>query len=83
MEDMNTVFENFVVAALREELGVGHDVLQQGATLPRLYLDEEQTTRLEPDLSLWDGDRCVFVGDLKYQTADGTISPDNLYQLLA
>jgi len=81
--DMNRVFEDFVVAALREELCIGPRTLQQGATTPALYLDDEERTRLEPDLSWWEGHRCLFVGDLKYQTAGTSVQPGNLYQMLA
>jgi 5-methylcytosine-specific restriction enzyme subunit McrC len=80
--DMNDVFEDFVFAAIGDEL--------QGV-LPSSYrwrqgksiaLDEESRVRPEPDLSLWHGSRCAFVGDAKYkETEQGEIA--DIYQLLA
>ncbi len=82
--DMNKVFEDFVVVALREALGVSDRVLVQGARRRSLFLDEQAKVPLEPDLSLWDGTRCTFVGDAKYKRvrAEGVPNAD-LYQLLA
>lgn len=82
--DMNQVFEDFVVTALREALGVSDRIFPQGAGGHSLYLDEEHALRLEPDISWWDQGRCVFVGDVKYKrlaTAAGQNS--DVYQLLA
>jgi 5-methylcytosine-specific restriction enzyme subunit McrC len=80
--DMNDVFEDFVWAAIGDQLR---------RTLPANYrwrqgksiaLDEDRRVRPEPDLSLWDGARCVFVGDAKYKsTEQGEVA--DLYQLLA
>lgn len=82
--DMNKLFEDFVVAALREELGVGEDVLVQGAGGRHLFLDRGRRVRLEPDLSLWSGERCIFVGDVKYKRlATGDARNADLYQLAA
>ncbi|MDE0169461.1 MAG: restriction endonuclease, partial [bacterium] len=39
--------------------------------------------RLKPDISWWEGRRCVFVGDLKYKKTDHGIPNADLYQLLA
>jgi 5-methylcytosine-specific restriction enzyme subunit McrC len=49
-----------------------------------LYLDAVRAIRLEPDISWWDGKRCLFVGDVKYKQINvaGILHPD-LYQLLA
>lgn len=82
--NMPSVFENFVIAALREALGLGERSFPQGATGRHLKLDEERTVRLKPDLSWWDGNRCVFVGDCKYKwvRTQGLQNAD-LYQLLA
>ncbi len=81
---MNAVFEDFVVGALREALGLSPDVLVQGGGGRSLRLDEAGTVALEPDLSWWDGAVCTFVGDVKYKRvqASGINHPD-LYQLLA
>ncbi|MDE0168423.1 MAG: restriction endonuclease, partial [bacterium] len=39
--------------------------------------------RLKPDISWWEGSRCVFVGDIKYKKTDYGIPNADLYQLLA
>ena len=82
--DMNEVFENFVVVALREALGQSERAFPQNARGRRLFLDQAEEVRLEPDLSWWDGPRCTFVGDAKYkQVAVSGIKHPDLYQLLA
>lgn len=65
--DMNKVFENFVVEALRDSLGTASGVVVQEARGRALHLDTGQRLNLLPDLTLWQGDRCVFVGDVKYK----------------
>ncbi len=82
--DMNRVFEDFVVVALREALGVSDHVFPQGARGREVFLDSARRVSLEPDLSWWDGGRCAFVGDVKYKalSRSGVIHPD-LYQLLS
>jgi 5-methylcytosine-specific restriction enzyme subunit McrC len=82
--DMNVVFEDFVCAALRRALSLSSAVFPQGAAGKELLLDRAGAVRLRPDLSWWEGDRCVFVGDVKYKRtrAPGVEHPD-LYQLLA
>jgi 5-methylcytosine-specific restriction enzyme subunit McrC len=82
--DMNRVFEDFVVAALREALGVSAREFPQGASCPPLYLARDQRVRLRPDVSWWELERLVFVGDVKYKrlTLSGYQNAD-LYQLLA
>ena len=81
--DMAAIFENFVVVALRESLGLTHRQFPQGAERRRLRLAHEGIT-LKPDLSWWIDDTCVFVGDCKYKRAkvEGVPNAD-LYQLLA
>jgi 5-methylcytosine-specific restriction enzyme subunit McrC len=85
--DMNEVFENFVVVALRETLGLSEWSFPQGGR-PGFELDRARRISLEPDISWWDGATCNFVGDLKYKrisgTPDGAVGPNaDLYQLLA
>ncbi|HEX6122533.1 MAG TPA: hypothetical protein VFY89_05205 [Ktedonobacterales bacterium] len=83
--DMNVVFERFVAVALREALKVTERSFPQNMRgRASLYLDAARRVRLKPDLSWWDGARCVFVGDIKYKRVqtDGVLHPD-LYQLLA
>lgn len=82
--DMAGVFEDFVVVALREALGATARTFPQGGTGRRLRLDDEGGIALAPDLSWWETDRCLFVGDCKYKRAkvEGVPNAD-LYQLLA
>jgi 5-methylcytosine-specific restriction enzyme subunit McrC len=82
--DMNQVFEDFVVVALRERLGATEHTFPQGAKGRRLFLDQARKVGLEPDISWWAGDSCVFLGDIKYKevSAVGVEHPD-LYQLLS
>jgi 5-methylcytosine-specific restriction enzyme subunit McrC len=80
--DMNDVFENFVVVALREALGLSESQFPQGE--PRLTLDTAGRITLRPDISWWENDTCRFVGDLKYKRigGHGVLNPD-VYQLLS
>lgn len=82
--DMNQVFEDFVVIALRDELRVDRRSFPQGNEGYALRLDVAGRVRLQPDISWWEGSRCRFVGDVKYKRvrAEGVLHPD-LYQLLA
>jgi 5-methylcytosine-specific restriction enzyme subunit McrC len=81
--DMNDVFETFALTALREELGLSERAFPRGRQVG-LYLDRGRNIALQPDLSWWEGSRCVFVGDAKYKRLNvpGVTHPD-LYQLLA
>lgn len=52
--NMNDVFEDFVVVALREALRVTERAFPQGARGRSLYLDEGRMVSLEPDISWWE-----------------------------
>ena len=80
--DMNRLFEQFVVQALREELGVSAQVLRSGSR-GGTTLDEEGQIRLEPDLSWWLHGVCTFVGDVKYKSFTARAPNPDFYQLLA
>ena len=81
--DMNEVFEDFVVVALRDALDLTPYTFPQGTGSHPLWLDTDRKLRLEPDISWWQGNRCVFVGDAKYKRiTNGARSPD-IYQALA
>jgi len=82
--NMNEVFENFVVASLRDALDSSLGTFSHEAKEHSLYLDAEKRIRLKPDISLWLDARCQFVGDVKYKQSKslGGTHPD-LYQLLA
>jgi 5-methylcytosine-specific restriction enzyme subunit McrC len=80
--DMNDVFEDFVGACIGDELRQILPTNYRWRQGKSIALDEERRVRPEPDLSLWDGKNCVFVGDAKYkETKQG--EADDLYQLLA
>ena len=82
--DMDDVFQRFLTRALREKLGLSDRAFRSDKKLPKITLDEAKSVGLEPDLSWWEGDRCVFVGDAKYKNLTGKNVPnDDLYQLLA
>ena len=82
--DMNRVFEDFVVVALREALGLTADAFPQGAKGRRLCLDTDGRVKLEPDISWWENTRCTFVGDVKYKRASGNDARNaDIYQVLA
>ena len=80
--DMNQIFEDFVFEQLRLRLAptMRPDYRWvQGEPLP---LDSNGVLNPEPDLALWRGNRCLFVGDAKYKrTREGELG--DLYQLLA
>ena len=83
--NMNTVFQEFVTQALREELRVSEHTLRSDDQIPRrVTLDDDGEIRLKPDLTWWDGPTCTFVGDAKYKNITGERVPNaDLYQLLA
>ena len=82
--DMNKVFEDFVVVALREALGLSDYSFPQEARGHEFRLDTDGDLKLKPDISWWQGNRCVFVGDAKYKrtTVHGAQNHD-IYQALA
>lgn len=82
--DMNRVFEDFVVFALRDELGLDERQFPQNGRGKRLKLDELGRIPLKPDISWWADRRCLFVGDVKYKrTRNEGVPNADLYQLLA
>ncbi len=82
--DMNEVFENFVVVALRDVLRLSARTFPQGASGRPLRLDSAERIALKPDLSWWDGGACTFVGDVKYKRVNvAGVEHHDLYQLLA
>ena len=83
--NMANVFEDFVATAVREHLNLSKVEMPRADELKgKLFLDEESKIRLKPDLSRWQGERCLAIGDVKYKrtTASGVNHPD-IYQLLA
>ena len=87
--DMNKVFQDFVTVALREKLGLSADEFRSDKRLAG-HLAEKDPTKgnriaLYPDISWWEGKRCVFVGDAKYKRIrkDARVPNADLYQILA
>ena len=83
---MIKLFQDFVTVALREELGVSVERFGESeiATLDLTASGARGNVRLRPDLAWWDSSRCVFVGDVKYKSAEGERVPNSdLYQMLA
>ena len=88
--DMNQVFQEFVTVALREELGASERTFGEKGVG---YLDDGKQIHLRPDLTWRDGNRCWFVGDVKYKKLEGRKAGekeepgkppnDDMYQLLA
>ena len=83
--DMNLVFERFVRAAIREQLDLSPEEFPIGKNCPLHHLDRGRRIRLEPDLSWWQSDLCLFVGDAKYKWLDADERAKNadLFQLHA
>ena len=79
--DMTRLFQEFVTVALRLSLNIseyekfGEHYIQS--------LDSKDLVTLRPDLTWWNGDQCVFVGDVKYKRANDGARNSDLYQLLA
>jgi len=80
--DMNVVYERFVHRAMAEEVGKRGLMLQHSAG--GVYLDEGRCHSLRPDLSIWEGTRCLFVGDCKYKPSEDAMAQrTDVYQCLA
>ena len=78
--DMNRVFEEFVLRALREALRLSEREFRAHKNLP---FDVAGNVDMEPDLSWWRDGTCVFVGDAKYKRVKAQAPNADLYQLLA
>ena len=79
--DMNVVFQEFVTEALRDAIGVSSQAFGENSIGS---LDHERHIHLRPDLTWWEGSRCVFIGDAKYKrTVNDRVPNADLYQLLA
>ena len=49
-----------------------------------MTLDHQGRVSLRPDLTWWDGPKCLFVGDAKYKNLTGARVPNaDLYQMLS
>ena len=82
--NMNDLFQEFVTQALREALNVSDKTLRDDKGIRRLTLAKSNKVQVKPDLSWWDGETCMFVGDAKYKKIVYSSVPNaDLYQLLA
>ena len=83
--NMANVFEDFVVTAMREQLKLSRSEMPRANEIhPYMYLDEGHLVRLKPDISRWEGSRCVAIGDVKYKPiADAGVIHADIYQILA
>lgn len=80
--DMNKVFEDFVTVALRESMRTHGGTLRDQVAAHSL--DAAGELRLRPDLSWWDGGKCLALLDAKYKAIDrGLMRHDDAYQMLA
>jgi 5-methylcytosine-specific restriction enzyme subunit McrC len=79
--DMNKVFEDFVSVALREAMGsYGGIVRQQWSG----WLDIQRLLGIRPDVTWWEGSRCLGVADAKYKALATKGMPNaDAYQMLA
>ena len=80
--DMNKVFEDFITVSFRDAMrSRGGVVCDQVKTFS---LDEQDRLKLKPDLSWWNGNRCLAVLDAKYKAInDGVMRHGDAYQMLA
>ena len=82
--NMNDLFQEFVTQALRETLGVSERTLRADKNVDMITLDRAGEVQLLPDITLWDGRKCVFVGDAKYKDLSQKQARNaDLFQLLA
>lgn len=82
--DMDVLFEEFLIRALRETLGISHRIFRKVHYTDKVTFDKKDHVKLLPDLSWWDGGVCTFVGDAKYKRISNKRIPNaDLYQLLA
>lgn len=79
--DMEKVFEDFLVVALREAFP--RQEVVHGGQRRDLWLDDGRRIRLEPDITIWAGDGCMFLADAKYKIPENKASNADVYQLLA
>ena len=79
--DMNQVFQEFVTAALREQLRLSEQTFGEYWICS---LDKGGLVHLKPDLVWWSRNRPIFVGDAKYKRITSTDFPNaDIYQMLA
>jgi 5-methylcytosine-specific restriction enzyme subunit McrC len=79
--DMNRVYEEWLTAVLRTALE-RHGGTVGGKKI--IHLDEARRLAPLPDITWWQGNRCVAVLDAKYKAPEGQGFPaEDVYQLIA
>lgn len=82
--DMNTIFQEFLVRALRRALRLSERSFRGDDGGLAIHLDLAETVTLKPDFTWWEGGACVFAGDAKYKSAAREpVRNADLYQALA
>jgi 5-methylcytosine-specific restriction enzyme subunit McrC len=80
--DLNTVFEDWLTAVLREAITTRH-----GGTVVAQHpmsLDDAALVDMYPDITWWRHGACLGVADAKYKRTSGASPPNpDLYQMLA
>jgi 5-methylcytosine-specific restriction enzyme subunit McrC len=77
--DMDKVFEDFIFRAAEPHLQLAGMQWRQGKVST---FDQARRVRIKPDLTIWKGTACRFVGDVKYKRTKFGDNED-LYQVLA
>ena len=79
--NMNSVFESFLSVRLREELELARGRVElQHVT----HLDVNRGLKMKPDITWWQGPRCLAVIDAKYKRVKNDTYPNaDAYQMLA
>ena len=80
--NLNDVFEDFVYAGIGQHLRPGLAFGNYWLHGEPLELDVRGVIKPVPDLTLWRGGRCDFVGDAKYKRTSVGYASD-VYQMLA
>ncbi|MEU7769773.1 restriction endonuclease [Micromonospora taraxaci] len=80
--DLNTVFEDWLTTALRQAIETRYGETITGQH--QMRLDHDRLLPLvRPDITWWNGQRCLAVVDAKYKTPGSTPPRDDIYQMLA
>lgn len=79
--NMNQVFERYVEVSLRDALESRRGRVDGQRSI---YLDEDDTLLMKPDITWWSGNQCLAVADAKYKRLVNDDFPNaDAYQLLA
>lgn len=80
--DLNSVFEQWLTTALRQAVEARYGGRVTGQY--QMHLDDaRQLPLVRPDITWWDGRRCLAAVDAKYKVLKKTPPPGDIYQMLA